>query len=416
MNPNHFGPETRKSLTNFPFPNHKVYLELVYEIVKIKKAAALSNAKVGLLEKEKGKSIVKACNVILDGKYDHEFITSAIQGGAGTSLNMNVNEVIANLSHTKALKDVNKCQSTNDVNPSALRLVCLNLSDLLIKNLDKLIIEFEKKARTYKNFQKLARTHMQDAISINFGDEFKSYSYTLKKDKERIAKSRSNLFELNLGGTAVGNSINAPQKYIENIYKILKKITNLEIYKSQNFMSLTSSSSDFCELSSSLNILFTDLSKIATDLRFLSSGPKGGIGEITLKELQNGSSIMPGKVNPVIPESINQVAYIISANNETIHQAARDSSLELSIMFPIIADSLITSLKFSITAVEIFSKKCIKTLKVNKNKTTKNLNESFASAIYLTNELGYAKVSKIVKKALKQDKPLKNFIHTSRIV
>lgn len=414
----YYGPQTKQALKNFPFPNHKVHLELIYAIVEIKKAAARANTKAGILDKQKAGAIAKACSEILKGKFDDQFVTISLQGGAGTSINMNVNEVIASraseILHNKGQKTVvhpndhvNMSQSTNDVNPSALKITCLRLTDELETSLDYLISTFEQKTKEFKQVYKLGRTHLQDAVPTTLGEEFAAYASIIKRDKKRIQEAEKFLYGLGLGGTAIGNRINAPAEYIENVYKELKRITRLPLRQADNLMSQTGFQSDFCHLSSVVTILCLDLSKIATDLRILASGPKGGLAEITLGELQPGSSIMPGKVNPVIPESINQVYYFVLGKNQTIHQGARDSSLELALMFPIVADSIITSLKVVESAVRNFAERCISKVIANEKRCKELLERSTAYATLLTPRLGYDTVSTIVKEAVEENKTIR---------
>ena len=296
-NHQYFGPQTQQAIVNFPFDLPKVRLELIYGISQIKKAAAKANQLIGDLDEQRSIAIIQACDEILEKKLDEQFMTVSLQGGAGTSINMNINEVVAARA-TEILKNkgenisvhpndhVNKAQSTNDVNPSGLKICCLELMKKLIPELDRLQQSFLKKAREYKNVKKLARTHLQDAIPTTFGEEFSSYASIIKRDKRRIEEAGTYLHELSLGGTAIGNCINASKQYIKAVYKVLNQETGLKLKLAENLMSQTSSQSDFCHLSAALNILGTDLSKIADDLRFMASGPLGGIGEIKLANLQ----------------------------------------------------------------------------------------------------------------------------------
>lgn len=406
-NKKYFLKQTEQALQNFPFPLPKTHMELIYAIVEIKTAAARANYLSGKLDRQKKDSIFRACDDVLSGKYDDQFVTSSLQGGAGTSINMNVNEVIATLAGVHPNDHVNMSQSTNDINPSALKIVCIRLTVKILQSLDNLLHAFGKEAKKFAKVKKLGRTHLQDAIPTTLGQEFASYRTTIERDKKRLEDALPYLYELNLGGTAIGNSINASTDYIKWVYRELKKITNLPLRPTINFMSQTNSQSDICHLSAVLTILCLDLSKIANDLRFLASGPRGGIGEIALEELQNGSSIMPGKINPVIPETINQVYYSVSGRNLTIQQAAEASHLELAIMFPVVADSIITSLKIVDVAINLFTDKCIKTIVANKKRCEELLEKSTAFATLLVPVLGYDTTSKIVKEAIKKNKTIR---------
>lgn len=418
---NYYGKQTDKALENFRLPDMPVNKQLIYAITEIKKAAANANICCNKLDKNIGQAIITSCDEVLTGKFDDQFPTSAIQGGAGTSINMNVNEVLASRSaellvnsgntiQVHPIDHVNLSQSTNDVNPSALRIVCIRLTGKLNNNLDLLIKEIENKAKEYSQVKKLARTHLQDAIPTTIGDEFNAYAEILNNAKKRIEQSIAYLYTLNLGGTAIGNCINADPVYQDFLYKSLTEITQIPLKPSENMMSLTQTATDFANLSSVLTLLGLDLSKIAKDLRILSSGPEGGIGEIQLEELQKGSSIMPGKVNPVIPECINQIYYFIAGKNVTVQLAAEDSVLELAIMFPVIADSLIQQLDILSSGLFLFADKCFKTIKVDQNRCKELLEASTAYATLLTPKLGYDLVAEVVKESIVSGKTLREII------
>ncbi len=409
------GPQTVKAQVNFPYPLPTVSLELVYAIVLIKKAAALANKSIGDLTEDIADGIVATCDEILKGKHDSQFVTCSLQGGAGTSINMNVNEVIAirateiltkqsSPAKVHPLDHVNLHQSTNDVNPSALRIVCIQLGEKLLESVDGLISSLEKKAHQYASVRRLGRTHMQDAVPSTYGDMFATYATIVDRDKKRILEAVSYMSELNLGGTAIGNKVASSEQYISAVYDYLKKNVLLPVVPAKNMMALTSSTTDFAFLSSAIQMLSIDMSKMATDIRFLSSGPRGGIGEVHLPELQAGSSIMPGKVNPVIPESINQVYYLISGKHLSICQASADAHLELAIMFPIIADALVTELSVMITALQVLSNKCIDTLIVDEKQSLELLEKSTAYAALFLKKLGYDTVSELVKKSIDSGK------------
>ncbi len=415
------GSQTQQALTNFPFPLPRVAVEFIYAIAEVKQAAAFANAQAGKLEEDIAQAIQESCKEVLAGKFDDQFVTPSIQGGAGTSINMNVNEVIAEhatellSSNGKAIQvhpndHVNLSQSTNDVNPSALRIACLRFVQELQTEVIQLIKSFRQKSEMYKEVKKLGRTHIQDAVPITVGDEFSSYADVVERDLKRIMDCIPYLTQLNLGGTAVGNQINASSEYIKHVYEKLREVSGLPIEAATNKMALTSSTADFCALSASLTILFMDLSKIATDLRILSSGPRGGIGEITLANLQPGSSIMPGKVNPVAAESINQSFYFISGKNLSILQASEGASLELAVMFPAVAESILSSLKLSISVIRVFRLKCIDVLVVNTDRCLELLEHSTAYATALTPMLGYDVVSEAVKEAVKTKMSLRTVV------
>jgi aspartate ammonia-lyase len=412
-----YGPQTKASLENFPFDYHKVLKEFVYAMVMIKKAAVVANFKAGKLDKKLTNKIILACDEILKSKYDNQFVVSAHHGGAGTSVNMNVNEVIGTLAGAHPNDHINASQSTNDVNPSALKIASIKLTEKLLKSLLYLIKVFDEKSVEYKDVRKLARTHVQDAVPTTLGAEFGSYRDILKGDKKRIEDALTYFYELNMGGTAIGNKINAPEKYVTEFYKEIRQVTGINrLTPAGNMMSQTSSDTDFCFLSTAVNILCLDISKMAVDFRFMNSGPKGGIGEISFKELQPGSSIMPGKVNPVIAETMNQTYYIVSGKNLSIHQAAEASHLELGVMLPVIADSLITILKLVDTALFLFADRGIKNIIVNRERCLEHLEKSTAYSTLLTPRLGYDVVSKVVKESVATGKTMREIILEKKLL
>lgn len=412
-----YGKQTEAALSNFPFDYHKVLKEFVYAMVQVKKAAAIANLKSGKINDSVSDKIVSACDQILSGKYDDQFPVGAHHGGAGTSVNMNVNEVIGTLAGAHPNDHVNASQSTNDVNPSALKIASIKLTTKLLESLDYLILILDQKSKEYSGVRKLARTHMQDAVPTTLGAEMGSYRDILKRDRKRIEGSLTYFYGLNMGGTAIGNSINAPKKYIEEFYPEIRKITGIKNLKPlSNLMTGTSSDADFCHMSAAITIMCNNLSKMATDLRFMASGPMGGIGEISFKELQPGSSIMPGKVNPVIAETINQTYYMVNGKNVTIHQAAEGSHLELGVMLPIIADSLLMILKITDTALRIFADLGIKNIIVNEKRCREHLEKSTAYSTLLTPALGYDAVSKVVKEVVRTGKTMREIILRDKLM
>lgn len=412
----YYSKQTEMAINNFPFPLPKVPLELIYTITIIKKAAALANKDAGLLKNEICTALISAADEILGGKFDDQFITCSLQGGAGTSINMNINEVLAaRASELSGLKihpndHANLSQSTNDVNPSALRILCIRLTDDLLKNLTSLIEAFEQKGLEFEDIKKLGRTHLQDAVPTTLGAEMHSYSAMLSRNQKRLTDTKEYLYELNLGGTAIGNCVNAQTGYLKNVYIHLTALSGLPFKPADNLMAFTSSMTDFAHLIATLTQLTVDLSKISNDLRILSSGPNGGIGEIILEELQPGSSIMPGKINPILPESINQIHYFVSGKSLTVHMSAEASFLELANMFPVVAESMITSIKLVSSGIKNFTEKCIKTMRADEKRCLELLEKSTAYATLLTPKLGYDKVSKIVKRAISKNKTIRELV------
>lgn len=422
MKKTYFGKQTQKALENFPFSSAQVHKELLYAISDIKKSAARANNRAGLLSVSIAQAIEKAADEMLSGSFDDQFPLPSLQGGAGTSINMNVNEVIAarateilgSLVHPN--DHVNMSQSTNDVNPSALKITCLRLGKKLMSDVTGCVKIFDRKVQEFSHIQKLGRTHLQDAVPITLGEEFASYASLLSRGIQRIKRVLLDFLELNLGGTAVGNSINAPKQYRRAVYEELCKITGFALRPAENLMSQTSSQTDFVALSQALVAISLDASKIANDMRLMSSGPVGGMGEIILTELQAGSSIMPGKVNPILPESVNQLYFTVSGNNLAIEHAAHGSFLELANMFPVVADKLISSLKLTSEVLVQFSTKCVETIKANEKRCREILENSTAYATLLVPKLGYDTVSAIVKESLETGVPTRLLLAKKKLL
>ncbi len=427
MHKKYYGPQTEKAIINFPFSFRRTPKTFIYAIAEIKKAAALAHNETNELDPVRVKAIVRTCDEILEGKFDDQFVLSAFQGGAGTSNHMNVNEVIGNRA-TEILKEagkniqvhgndhVNMSHSTNDVMPSALKIVAVRLTGNLLVTLDGMIAALERKSKEFAKIHKLGRTHMQDAVPTTLGAEFASYAETLRRGRRRLAEAQQQLLELNLGGTAIGNAINASPKYRVKLYQQLQKVTKLKLREAKNLMSQTGSNTDFVILSQALTALGVDLSKMAGDFRLLSSGPIGGFAELLLPELQPGSSIMPGKVNPVLPEALSQLYYLISGNNLTIEHAAHGAQLELGAMMPIITDRLIESLTLADEMIAQFTEKCIKGLKSNEARITEHLENSTAYATLISPVIGYDAASQAVKDALAQKKTLREVVLAKKLL
>ncbi len=417
----YYANQTVLATTNFPFSIHHAKKEIIYGLAIVKKAAAIANHQAHTISHDIAAAIAIVCDEILAGKFDDQFVTPALQGGAGTSINMNVNEVIATRA-TEILKGkgkvvivhpndhVNRSHSTNDVNPSALKIACAMLLVRLIERVDVADKIFTKKAKEFEDVAKLGRTHLQDAVPTTLGAEFAAYAAIMHRHKKHLHDLLPYLYEINMGGTAIGSSANASPEYIDAFYPALRDITKLPIKRASNFASQTGSQTDFVMVSQALVLLTLDLSKIASDMRLMASGPNGGLGEITLASLQPGSSIMPGKVNPVLPESINQLYFMVSGNNLTIEHAAHGAQLELGVMGPILADELITSLKLSSEVIDNFMQHCVRQIKANPERCKEHLEKSTAYATLLTPILGYDTVSRAVKEAIAGHKTIRQVI------
>lgn len=400
-----YGIQTKRALSNFNISNDKVSLDLIYAMIKVKKAAALANEKLNLLDKNKANAIVEACNIALTGKYNNQFLTNSLQGGAGTSTNMNVNEVIANialmLSNKKVgdynyihpLDHVNMGQSTNDVYPTALRIACINLVRDLSLECSKLQESLQKKELEFEHILKLGRTELMDALPITLGQEFGAYAQAIARDRWRIYKVEERLRQINLGGTAIGTGSNTNRKYTYVVTDILREITNIGLARAEYPVDLTQNNDVFVEVSGLLKALAVNLMKISTDLRFMNCQ---AFGEIKLKELQSGSTIMPGKVNPVIPEMITQVAIKVMANDQAISMSAANGNFELNAFLPLIADSLLESLNILKESIKIFRTNCIDVVVANEENCKKHLDNSLVLVTSLTPYIGYDMATKIV--------------------
>lgn len=421
MQKKYYGEQTQKAIKNFPFDTHKWHSEFLMALLQIKKAAAMANFEAGNISRDVKNAIVRAADEVLEGKVNDQFPLPALMGGAGTSIHMNMNEVLANRA-TEILQKagkktvvhpndhVNRSQSTNDVNPSAIKVAALPLLQHLSTVLKDLSAAFEQKAKQFKNVVKLARTHMQDAVPITLGQEFGSYAEVIVQHRLEIIRVQALAQVLNLGGTAVGNSVNASPKYIKSVYKHLNKVTKQNFKPGRNLIPLTNSHGYFVIILQAVTAMCVDVSKIASDLRLMSSGPRGGLGEITLLELQSGSSIMPGKNNPVMPETVNNMYYWVSGNNLSIEHAAGGAQLDLAVMIPTIADRLIESIKISTQVLNQFTKKCVVSIKANPKRCRELLEKSTAYATLLTPKLGYDAVSVAVKEAVSSGKTLREVV------
>jgi aspartate ammonia-lyase len=427
-NSTYSGINTARAMENFALDSKSVNLNLIKDIALIKKAAAMTNKSLNLLDSEKADVIIKASEELIDGKFDAEFKLSAFQGGAGTSTNMNVNEVIANraielLGGSKGdynlvhpLNHVNMSQSTNDVYPSALRIAAIKSIRKLSNSLSSLQEALQLKENEFADIIKLGRTQLMDALPMTAGQSFGAYSKAIERDRWRIYKVEERLRQINLGGTAIGTGLNATNKYVFMMTDIIQDLTGLGIARSDYPMDITQNCDIFVETSGLLKSCSVNLLKISNDLRLLNSGPRGGIGEVILPKMQAGSTIMPGKVNPVIPEMVAQVSLRVIANDSAITMASSMGQLELNAFTPLIAECLLESLELLDRSVAIFKEKCIDGLEMNKDRCLENLEKSLVSATALVPHIGYDQASSISKKALSTGKTIKEILLEDQIL
>jgi aspartate ammonia-lyase len=414
----YYGIQTLRAMENFPISGVPLlhYPVFVQALAMVKMAAAKANKDLGLLTDSVADAIVQACNEILNGKYHEQFLVDMIQGGAGTSTNMNANEVIANraieiLGHKKGEYNhchpnnhVNCSQSTNDTYPSALKIAIMKSNTQLIAELGGLIHAFREKAIEFHDIIKMGRTQLQDAVPITLGQEFDAYSITLEEEVERLEQNAQLFLELNMGGTAIGTSINIIPGYIEKVIAQLKVITGLPVVSAANLVEATQDTGAFVMYSSALKRLAVKTSKICNDLRLLSSGPRAGFNEINLPKVQPGSSIMPGKVNPVIPEVMNQIAYKVIGNDLTVTLAAEAGQLQLNVMLPVIAQSLFESIEMLCKGMSTLKQRCVAGITANEKQCREMVENSIGLVTALSPVLGYELCSELAKAALAEDK------------
>jgi aspartate ammonia-lyase len=414
----YYGIQTLRAMENFPISGVPLlhYPVFVQALAMVKMAAAKANKDLGLLTDSVADAIVQACNEILNGKYHEQFLVDMIQGGAGTSTNMNANEVIANraieiLGHKKGEYNhchpnnhVNCSQSTNDTYPSALKIAIMKSNTQLIAELGGLIYAFREKAIEFHDIIKMGRTQLQDAVPITLGQEFDAYSITLEEEVERLEQNAQLFLELNMGGTAIGTSINIIPGYIEKVIAQLKVITGLPVVSAANLVEATQDTGAFVMYSSALKRLAVKTSKICNDLRLLSSGPRAGFNEINLPKVQPGSSIMPGKVNPVIPEVMNQIAYKVIGNDLTVTLAAEAGQLQLNVMLPVIAQSLFESIEMLCKGMSTLKQRCVAGITANEKQCREMVENSIGLVTALSPVLGYELCSELAKAALAEDK------------
>lgn len=424
----YYGVQTLRAYENFRITGLNMHPEIITSLAYIKKAAAITNCETGMLDKNIAGAIVTACDEIVQGKFRKYFIVDPIQGGAGTSLNMNANEVIANRAiellggekgdyHMVNPNDhVNCAQSTNDVIPTAGKLTALTLLEKCQEQLGRLHKALCDKAVEFDSVLKMGRTQMQDAVPIRLGQEFRAYSVAISRDVNRINKAKDEMRTLNMGGTAIGTGVNADESYLRRIVPNLAEITGVSLVQAYDLIDSTQNLDPFVAVSGALKACAVTLSKIANDLRLMSSGPRAGFGEINLPARQNGSSIMPGKVNPVIPEVVNQVAFNVIGNDVTITMAAEAGQLELNAFEPIVFYCLFQSIDTLTYAVQTFVDNCINGITANKERCQELVDNSIGIVTALCPYIGYEHSAELAKRALKENTSVKKLILEEKIM
>jgi aspartate ammonia-lyase len=411
----YWGIHTLRAIENYPITGKAIgsYAELVRALALTKQAAALANFELGQLDKTRADAIVAACQEVAGGKLHGEFVVDVIQGGAGTSTNMNANEVIANralelLGHKKGdyahlhpLNHVNMSQSTNDVYPTALRVAtCLSIRALL-SAMAGLREAFAAKAEEFKDVLKIGRTQLQDAVPMTLGQEFSTYAVMLQEDEARLGEAIALIREINLGATAIGTGINTDMRYAKLAIDHLSRLSNLDLEAAPNLIEATQDCGAFVQLSGVLKRVACKLSKTCNDLRLLSSGPQAGLNEIRLPPRAAGSSIMPGKVNPVIPEVVNQIAFEVIGNDMTITMAAEAGQLQLNAFEPIIAHSLFKSIEHLAAGCRTLTAHCVRGITANRELLAERVRTSAGLATALNPHIGYENATRVAQEALR---------------
>ena len=418
----YYGSETQKAVENFKITGQKVPADFIKSMAQIKAAAAISNMRTGRLDRKVGGAIVKAAREVIAGKLKKQFVTDAIQGGAGTSVNMNVNEVIAARASeilsgrvgdkkvVHPLDHVNMAQSTNDVYPTAARLTAYNRLKGLLSSYQLLVKELNVKAKQYAKLPKPGRTHLQDAVPIMLGREFSAYSAALKRDIRDIKGVMKGLLSVNMGATAIGTSLNAEPAYVKNVTRTLARISRVPVRRTRDLVDGTANVDAMTRAHAALKVSSSNLIKIANDLRMMNSGPRAGFGEIQMPAVQKGSSIMPGKVNPVIAEVVNQIAYQVQGNDVAVNLAAQNGQFQLNQMEPVLVHNLLSSIKILDRGAATLATRAIRGLKANEKNCLAGANRMLGLATALTPRLGYDRAAALAQTALRTGKSLQDVV------
>ena len=406
----YYGIHTKRAMDNFRISGVPIHPELVRALAIVKKAAAMANEAAGLLEKEKVEAIKEACDEIIAGNFADQFVVDCMQGGAGTSANMNANEVIANraiellggkkgeYSLIHPLDHVNMSQSTNDVFPTAVRIAAIRLLRPVSELFADLQTALQEKEEEFSSILKVGRTQLQDAVPVLLGQEFGAWAQAISRDRWRLYKAEERLRQVNMGGTAVGTGLNAEKKYVFLVVEKLRELTGIGLARAEYMMDVTQNCDVFVEVAGLLKTSAVNISKIANDLRLLASGPRAGIGEIKLPPVQAGSSIMPGKVNPVIPEAVNQIAFKIMGNENAITIAAQAGQLELNPFLPLIAQNLFEIFDLLKNGLKIFIHKCIKGIEADEIRCRQLVENSLTLVTGMVGYIGYEKASNLAQR------------------
>jgi aspartate ammonia-lyase len=423
-----FGVQTMRAVQNFPISGFRPLAPFVIAQVWIKKAAALTHKETGRLEARLADAIVKAADEVLAGRHMDQFVVDPYQAGAGTSHNMNVNEVLANranelLGGTRGEykpvhpnDHVNMAQSTNDTIPTNIRLACLSQLEGIVRAFENLRAAFAAKGREFDDIVKAGRTHLQDAMPIRLGQEFTAYAGTIERGIRRVKESAEYLRDLGIGGSAVGTGVTVEPQYPELMVKHLKQISGLDLRVGKDRIQLMQSMGDVAGFSAALRVLAIDLSKIASDLRLMAMGPRTGIDEIKLPAVQPGSSIMPGKVNPSIPEMVNQVCFQVIGLDTTVAVAAEHGQLELNVMMPVIGFDVLLAMRILTNAGTVLAERCVKGIEANREMCEYWVERSAALATALAPQIGYAKAAELSKESVKENILIRDLVKQKHVL
>lgn len=424
----YYGIQTARAIENFPVSGLKAHPRFVEAYVLLKKAAALANMRMGILKPEIGNAIVKAADEILEGRLRDQFVVDVFQAGAGTSHNMNTNEVLANraieilggvqgdYSKVHPNDHVNMGQSTNDTFPTAMRLAALLLLRELFPILEALQESFKRKAQEFDRILKSGRTHLQDAVPVRLGQEFAAYAVTIGKTTERIKMSSQSLEELGIGGSATGTGLNTHPDYRKEIVKILREMTGLNLRNSPDMREAMQSNFPIADVSSALRLFALEMTRIANDLRLLSSGPTTGFAEIDLPPVQPGSSIMPGKVNPVMAEMLNMVMFQVIGNDLTIAMAVQAGQLELNVMMPVMIFNLLQSIEILKNSLKVFKERCVDGIMANPERCQHYAERSLGLATALNPYIGYSAAAEIAKEAFRTGRSIMELVREKKLL
>jgi fumarate hydratase, class II len=419
----YYGVQTQRAVLNFPISGLKPYPAFIWSMAAIKRAAAKVNLDLGLLDSKLAEAIIQASQEVMDGKWNDQFVVDPFQAGAGTSHNMNANEVIANRANellgfelnaknkpVGSNDHVNMAQSTNDTIPTAIRLGTLWRLNELLATLQALVDALNAKAKEFDPIVKSGRTHLQDAVPVRLGQEFGGYAKAVARNIEKIEAAAQGIKRLGIGGTATGTGLNAHPEYHKRMVAELGSYLNMQLFESDNLFESMNSMQDAVFFSGAIRSLAQDLIRIANDFRLLSSGPSTGLDEIRLPAVQPGSSIMPGKVNPVLAEMLDMTMFYVLGNDTTITFAAQAGQLELNVMMPIIAYCLFQEIDVTIGAVKAFTQKCVADLSANREKAEQWLAKNAIIATALNPVIGYQKGAEVVKKAIAENRSIREIV------